>query len=55
MALVPTFCGQDYDRDVVLLSPAVREANGETKWCNGSFDLEALDRLAMGLHRCHGS
>jgi len=26
-ALVPTFCGRDYGRDVVPLSPAVREAN----------------------------
>jgi len=24
---VPTFCGRDYGRDVVPLSPAVREAN----------------------------
>jgi len=26
-ALVPTFCGRDYSRDVVPLSLAVREAN----------------------------
>jgi len=25
-ALVPTFCGRDYGRDVVPLNPAVREA-----------------------------
>ena len=25
-ALVPTFCGRDYGRDVVSLSPAVRQA-----------------------------
>ena len=34
-ALFPAFCGRDYGWDVVPLSPAVRESNGETKWCHG--------------------
>jgi len=51
-ALVPTFCGRDYGRDVVPLSPAVREANLWHQVAPRDFPWVSTQIDAKKLHHC---